>query len=208
MFGSITRIASTASIALLTAAIVVPSFAQSSAEAPVINTAEFEVEGAETAVFSDYPEDLQFIARASVAAFASMPREYRMAKSKDAEDLKGYEKSLYRGKYYHKDQERFRQCVMKRESHHNYRAANRSSSARGAYQFLDNNWRDGLVHMMLKESKKKDDQLHKDLPELFDKPIHKWNRYYQDRAFFTALNYNGKWSGKKHWNATVPGTGC
>lgn len=131
-----------------------------------------------------------------------------MAISPDAQDLRGYEKSLYRGKYYHKDQERFRQCVMKRESHHNYKAANRSSSARGAYQFLDNNWRDGLVHMMIKESKKKDHGLEKKMKKLFDKPIHKWNRYWQDRAFFTALNYNGKWSGKKHWKATVPGTGC
>lgn len=139
---------------------------------------------------------------------APMPREYRVAVSPDAQDLKGYEKSLYRGKYYHKDQESWRKCVMDRESNFRYTAANSRSSARGAYQFLDNNWRDGLVHMMLKESKKKDHGLEKKLKKLFDKPIHKWNRYFQDRAFFTALNYNGKWSGKKHWKATVPGTGC
>lgn len=206
MFGSATRIASIASITLLTAVVVVPSFAQSSVPEPKFGSPVQETEGVEIAVLSNYPDTKPMIVKASTVVV--MPREYRMAKSKDAKDRKGYEKSLYRGKYYHKDQERFRQCVMKRESHHNYRAANRSSSARGAYQFLDNHWRDGLVHMMLKESKKKDDQLHKDLKELFDKPIHKWNRYYQDRAFFTALNYNGKWSGKKHWNATVPGTGC
>lgn len=140
----------------------------------------------------------------------SMPvhREFRAAVSKDAQDRKGYEKSLYRGKYYHKDQEGFRKCVMKRESHHNYRAANRSSSARGAYQFLDNNWRDGLVHMMIKESNKNGDGLIPEMRELKNKSIKHWNRYYQDRAFFTALNFNGKWSGKKHWRATVPGTGC
>lgn len=160
-------------------------------------------EAVELAVLSEYP-DVEVMKGKS----ARMPREYRAAISKDAKKLKGYKKSLYRGKHYYKDQEHFRQCVMKRESHHNYRAANRSSSARGAYQFLDNHWRDGLVHMMIKESKKKDHGLEKRLKRLFDKPIHKWNRYYQDRAFFTALNYNGKWSGKKHWNATVPGTGC
>ena len=137
-----------------------------------------------------------------------MPEEFQAAVSVQAKDLKGYEKSLYRGKYYHKSQERFRKCVMKRESNYRYKAANRVSSARGAYQFLDNNWRDGLVHMMVKESKKTGDYLKLRAKKLHNKPIHRWNRYWQDRAFFTAMNWNGKWSGKKHWNATVRGTGC
>lgn len=204
----VTRLAGITSISLVAVALVLSSasadsnsVADPSPGSPVQST-----EGVEIAVLNDYPSQ-QKIASAQVKSMTFHP-EYRMALSDDAQDLKGYEKSLYRGKYYHKDQERFRQCVMKRESHHNYRAANRSSSARGAYQFLDNNWRDGLVHMMLKESKKKDHDLDKKIKKLRNKPIHKWNRYFQDRAFFTALNYNGKWSGKKHWNATVPGTGC
>ena len=97
---------------------------------------------------------------------------------------------------------------MKRESNYRYKAKNRSSSASGAYQFLDNNWRDGLVWMMIKESKKTDDNLDPYLRDLFDVHITQWNRYFQDRAFFTALNFEGKWAGKKHWNATVSGTGC
>ena len=134
--------------------------------------------------------------------------EFQAAVTKQAEDLKGYEKSLYRGKYYYKGQESWRKCVMKRESNYRYKAKNRSSSASGAYQFLDNSWRDGLVWMMIKESKKTDDGLDPYLRDLFDVHITKWNRYFQDRAFFTALNFEGKWAGKKHWNATVPGTGC
>ncbi len=134
--------------------------------------------------------------------------EFQAAVTKDAKDLKGYEKSLYRGKYYYKGQESWRKCVMKRESNYRYKAKNRSSSASGAYQFLDNSWRDGLVWMMIKESKKTDDGLDPYLRDLFDVHITKWNRYFQDRAFFTALNFEGKWAGKKHWNATVPGTGC
>ena len=134
--------------------------------------------------------------------------EFVAAVTKDAKDLKGYEKSLYRGKYYEKSQESWRKCVMKRESNFRYKAKNRSSSASGAYQFLDNNWRDGLVWMMIKESKKTDDGLDPYLRDLFDVHITQWNRYFQDRAFFTALNFEGKWAGKKHWNATVPGTGC
>ena len=134
--------------------------------------------------------------------------EFQAAVTKQAEDLKGYEKSLYRGKYYYKGQESWRKCVMKRESNYRYKAKNRSSSASGAYQFLDNNWREGLVWMMIKESKKTGDNLDPYLRDLFDVHITQWNRYFQDRAFFTALNFEGKWAGKKHWNATVPGTGC
>ena len=134
--------------------------------------------------------------------------EFQAAVTKQAEDLKGYEKSLYRGKYYYKGQESWRKCVMRRESNYRYKAKNRSSSASGAYQFLDNSWRDGLVWMMIKESKKTGDDLDPYLRDLFDVHITQWNRYFQDRAFFTALNFEGKWAGKKHWNATVPGTGC
>ena len=134
-----------------------------------------------------------------------MPEEFQAAVSRQAKDLKGYEKSLYRGKYYHKSQERFRKCIMERESNYSYTAANRVSSARGAYQFLDNSWRDGLVHMMVKESKKTGDYLKPRARKLHEKPIHRWNRYWQDRAFFTALNWDSKWSGKKHWYLTSSG---
>jgi len=198
----LTRITSIFSISLLTAAMFSISSVSSTTyvENPLGPPTE---EAVELEVLSEYPE-----LHLKRERMAPMPREYRAAISKEAKDWKGYEKSLYRGKYYNKDQEHFRECVMYRESRHNYRAANRVSSARGAYQFLDNSWRDGLVHMMIKESKKNDHGLEKKLKSHFNKPIHKWNRYYQDRAFFTALNYNGKWSGKKHWNETVTGTSC
>lgn len=198
----ITRIASTLSIALFLTATTSTSLAIPN-PAPEISTVSYSTSAPMTTAAQANVEAKKFIPKGLV-----FHREYRAAISKDSRDLKGYEKSLYRGKYYHKDQESFRQCVMKRESHHNYRAANSVSSARGAYQFLDNNWRDGLVHMMVKESKKTDDGLIEKARALFDKPIHKWSRYWQDRAFFTAMNYDGKGSGKHHWRATVPGTGC
>jgi len=194
------------SIATLLAAVVTVSTAAVST-AP---TAEAE---AATVTFAPVPQTLQAkvettTVKAAKPAAAPMHREMRRAVSKDAKDWKGYERSLYRGKYYHKDQEHFRECVMFRESRHNYRAANKTSSARGAYQFLDNSWRDGLVYMMVKESKKTDDGLNKRIKRLFDKPIEKWDRYMQDRAFFTAMNINGKWSGKHHWRFSVPGSSC
>ena len=135
--------------------------------------------------------------------------EYKVAVlSKRAKDLYGYEQSIYRGKHYRKKQELFRKCVMKRESNYWYKAKNRVSSASGAYQFLDSQWRSGLVYMMIKVSKKTNDGLHNKAKKLHNKPIKTWNRYWQDRAFFTAMNINGDWSGKKHWRATVPGMGC
>lgn len=203
-----TRITSTLSIALLISAVATLS-AATAAVAPSPTAQASEVVQTSTAApnITDYELHAKQL-KLLVPKKIPLHREFRSAISKDAKDWKGYEKSMYRGKYYHKDQEHFRECVMHRESRHNYRAANKTSSARGAYQFLDNNWRDGLVYMMIKESKKSKDGLIPEMKQLRTKPIEKWNRYYQDRAFFTAMNINGKWSGKHHWRFTVPGTGC
>lgn len=114
-----------------------------------------------------------------------------------ANDPTGIYPSLYKGKWYSPKHDPFRRCIMKRESRGNYRAANPNSSARGAYQFLDSQWRDGLVFMMLKEERRTDGHLKKEIRTLFDKPIHKWSRYYQDRAFWTAFRYG---DGAHHWH--------
>ena len=122
-----------------------------------------------------------------------------------AKDMEGWMPSLYRGIYWDPKWKNIRACIMKRESNFRYKAANKTSSARGAYQFLDNNWRDGLVWMMIAESKKTGDGLIGEAKKLRKKPIHRWSRYWQDRAFYTALNH-GK--GLHHWRHQVPGTGC
>ena len=114
-----------------------------------------------------------------------------------AHDMQGYEPSLYEGKWHSPKHEGFRKCIMKRESHYNYRAANKSSSARGAYQFLDRSWRIPLTHMMIHEDKKTGGYRTPEIRDLRDKPIHHWNRYWQDRAFWTAFRYG---DGKHHWN--------
>ena len=104
----------------------------------------------------------------------------------------GYETSAYQGKWYVASHEQTRKCIMWRESRFNYRAANKSSSARGAYQFLDSQWRSSLVWMLLKEHKEK----RKELKALKGKPIHEWSRYWQDAAFWTAWR---KGEGRNHW---------
>lgn len=116
-----------------------------------------------------------------------------------AESTKGYAPSLYQGKWYHPRWEDERKCIMRRESRFNYEAANRSSSARGAYQFLDSQWRRSLTYMLMSEHADRK----KEVRSLRDKPIHKWSRYWQDAAFFTAWRHG---EGKHHWH--YPGSDC
>ena len=134
-----------------------------------------------------------------------MSIEAKRSISLAAKDLEGWMPSLYRGLYWDAKWADIRRCIMDRESNFRYKAANKTSSARGAYQFLDRSWRNGLVWMMIAESKKTGDGLIAEAKKLRKKPIHKWSRYWQDRAFYTALR-NGE--GLHHWRHQVPGTGC
>lgn len=118
------------------------------------------------------------------------------AKTSEARNLMGIQESLYQGQHYNPNRwETFRRCVIHRESRGNYRAANKSSSARGAYQFLDRSWRDSLVWMLLPEHRRQG--LGAEVRALRDKPIHEWNRYWQDAAFWTVIN--AKPDNWRHW---------
>ena len=99
------------------------------------------------------------IVMSSVISLLPMSGEYAAAHSVEATDRKGFETSLYQGTWYSPRWRDIRKCVMKRESHYRYSARNKKSSAQGAYQFLDNKWRDSLVWMMVGESKKTRDGL-------------------------------------------------
>ena len=127
--------------------------------------------------------------------------ENTAAHSAAARDWKGHERSLYKGQHYHSKWALVRQCIMHRESRSNYRARSTVSSAAGAYQFLEA-WHMGLTYMMIKESKATGDGLIGDIKALRARPIQEWNRYWQDRAFYTAWN-NGR--GADHWNLTRHG---
>ena len=122
--------------------------------------------------------------------------EYRSAHSSEALDRKGFETSLYKGEWYAPQWWQVRKCIMHRESRYHYGARNKTSSAQGAYQFLDNKWRDSLVYMMIDESKNTGDGLENTARSLRSKPIAKWSRYWQDRAFYTAWQHG---EGKAHW---------
>lgn len=129
----------------------------------------------------------------ALAVALHMPMDGMSKMERLAQSTQGFATSLYQGKWFKKRWEDERKCIMKRESRFNYRAANKSSSARGAYQFLDSQWRESLTHMLMPEHK---DQK-AEVKALRDKPIHKWSRYWQDAAFYTAWRHG---DGKHHWN--------
>ena len=122
-----------------------------------------------------------------------------VANSPAAQDWKGYEPSLYVGMHYDSKWAQVRKCIQHGESRFNYRARSTVSTASGAYQFLDSKWRVSLTHMMIQESRLTSDGLINDIKALRTKPIQTWNRYFQDRAFYTAWD-NGR--GADHWNQT------
>jgi len=99
-------------------------------------------------------------------------------------------------------QQPFAECVAKRESNGNPKARNRSSSAMGKYQWLDNNWRHGLAHMTawrLKDHGLTRAQAREIRAWLRARPITKWPEPVQDVAFMASLNALGPWSGWRHW---------
>ena len=109
-------------------------------------------------------------------------------------DRMGYELSLYQGKWYMPAREDVRKCIMERESHFNYRADN--GHYRGAYQMSGALAR-GALWMMKPEIKAEMGARGiAKLNELMHTPVVKWNRYWQDRAFWTIWR---KGKGKSHW---------
>ncbi len=110
-------------------------------------------------------------------------------------------KSEYRGKWFDPSLADCREAIMRRESRFNYRAKNPSSSASGAFQFLDSQWRESLVHMLRKEVRQDYPEKLERLEQLNDTPIHRWPIWFQDASFYTVVVGH---KGIKHWSP-VPG---
>jgi hypothetical protein len=116
--------------------------------------------------------------------------------SEDSTDLKGFKPSLYRGKWYMPAKEDRRRCIAKREAHHNYQAVSAGGVYRGTYQFSSALAR-GASWMMQSEVKKEMGDAGVNLvQELREMPMNQWNRYWQDRAFWTIW---AKGNGSHHW---------
>ena len=64
----------------------------------------------------------------------------------------------------------------------------------------------GATHMMMKEVRKEMGKPGvRALKRLREIPTQQWNRYWQDRAFWTIWR---KGKGAFHWRHTIPGTRC
>lgn len=113
-----------------------------------------------------------------------------------ARDRKGFEKSLYRGKWYMPKREAVRRCIMRRESWHNYRA--HGGRWHGAYQMSRPLARGATWEMQPEVRREFGKEGVAILKQLRRTPTWKWNRYWQDRAFWTIWR---KGDGKSHWRA-------
>jgi hypothetical protein len=129
------------------------------------------------------------------AASGSEDREAALARgSREAADLMGYLPSLYTGKWYMPARESVRRCIMDRESNFNYQAT--SGTYHGAYQ-MSSALAEGATWMMQKEVRKEmGDEGVAIVAALRQISPNKWNRYWQDRAFWTIWR-NG--AGAGHW---------
>lgn len=119
-----------------------------------------------------------------------------------AADRHGLIVSLYQGKWFMPKREKVRRCIVKRESGANYRAVSAGGRYRGAYQ-MSRRLAVGASWMMQREVRKGlGAEAEKIVIALRKKPTQQWNRYWQDRAFWTIWRH-GK--GKSHWRGGAHG---
>jgi hypothetical protein len=131
---------------------------------------------------------------------ATDDREASLARgSRQAADLMGYLPSLYLGKWFAPGAEDVRRCIMMRESNANYRATN--GTYHGAYQMSSALAR-GATWMMQKEVRKEmGEEGVAIVRALRETTPNNWNRYWQDRAFWTIWRDGagaGHWRGGAH----------
>ncbi|MDP1878009.1 MAG: hypothetical protein Q8M17_10700 [Actinomycetota bacterium] len=130
---------------------------------------------------------------------SQLSREEAAAQSSRGQDTQGPLPSLYRGVYFHADQERFRLCVGQREGRFTYTVrGGGGGNYFGTYQ-LSAALARGASWMMAAESRSTHDGLRKVARALHGILANHWNRYWQDRAFYTILNHDHRWSGWRHW---------
>ncbi len=114
--------------------------------------------------------------------------------SRMAVDLMGWQQSLYQGKWFMPGKEDVRRCILDRESNFNYRAT--SGVYHGAYQMSAALAR-GATWMMQPEVRREMGEEGVAIVEALRKLTpNRWNRYWQDRAFWTIWR-NGE--GASHW---------
>ena len=209
--GPVLRRLAAAALAVATLAVGVP--AASAAESPIDQTAPGQAAEAGTsadavvdgaAAASTVADEVRGTVAelfAAISADARLPeermRELAYAVGIDpADDRRGIMDSLYRGEWYMPKRDDVRKCIARRESHGNYRAVSANGDFRGAYQ-MSEALAIGATWMMQPEVRKEMGERGVDIVQKLRKTsIHKWNRYWQDRAFWTIW---AKGDGRSHW---------
>lgn len=135
------------------------------------------------------------VTAAGAGASATDDRETALARGdRQAANMLGYLPSLYQGRWYMPGKEDVRRCIMDRESNFNYRA--NGGAYFGAYQMSAALAR-GATYMMQSEvSKEMGAEGVAMVKALRQTTPNNWNRYWQDRAFWTIW---AKGDGAGHW---------
>jgi hypothetical protein len=146
-------------------------------------------------VVDDAPAGPGYGTDAGTGAPTRAEREAALARGdRQAADLMGFLPSLYQGKWFKPGAEDVRRCIVLRESHANYRASN--GTYFGAYQ-MSKALADGAAWMMQAEVRKEmGAEGVKLVSALRETTPNNWNRYWQDRAFWTIWR-DGE--GAHHW---------
>ena len=112
-------------------------------------------------------------------------------------DARGRMPSLYTGRWFVPKAEKTRLCIVNREADDNYRAVSRGGHWRGAYQ-MNRGLALGALSAMRDEVRREMGAAGVEILDgLRKKPTQAWNRYWQDRAFWTIWR-GGK--GRSHWS--------
>lgn len=136
------------------------------------------------------------VTAAGAGAAAAADREAALARGdRQAANMMGYLPSLYQGKWFMPGKEDVRRCIMDRESNFNYRA-NGSGLYFGAYQMSAALARGATYMMQTEVAKEMGDEGVALVKALRQAPPNTWNRYWQDRAFWTIWR-GGEGAG--HW---------
>ena len=115
-------------------------------------------------------------------------------------DMRGVERSLYRGRYFHPRAEEKRLCIVRRESEGHYDVINPGGNYFGAYQ-VSRPLARGVTYMLVREHRDLlgAERAKRILTDLRRTPMNEWPRYWQDAAFHTIMNWEGPLSGASHW---------
>lgn len=147
---------------------------------------------------------VQQASRAAAARQAVVARQVAFTTftltSEATRDMRGVEKSLYRGRFFNQRAEERRLCIVKRESEGFYDVVNPGGNYFGAYQ-VSRALAEGATYMMAKEHKvlMGEATAKEVLADLRSKPMNRWPRYWQDAAFHTIMNWEAPMSGASHW---------